>query len=1319
MNKKSKILSLLLCLIMLLSCLAVIPAAADEATDVTQDGENTDQEDAAAGEETVVDTFYTDLEGKINSETYPASKYPWALFTSKDGGETYSFYGAYPILLHHNESVATSKTAGKYPDALWAARFCASASQSVLILLRDDYTWRGKADAVESTVVTTASYLNNGLLIWDEEAGDWATEDVTTTVTNSDGTTTTYYHYTHVYDTGNNNFGLLVGDLTVDLGGHTLDLNSTSTILFSMQNKTTNQTATTITLKNGTVENSSATIFRSFYSKAVTDTVTRRNIDFKMEDLVYKASFGATNAVIQRYETAANSGKIQIDTNVNIINSVIDLSEAQASCKLFQNQSVSGYLNAFISGGEIITDAIKQDSMDYSALASFQSSIDGYTAYTYEDEDGNVFTDAINFDEENATNVIGMEKIEGYDGGYIPTNYRDAEKWPFVLLKKSTSATTYSFLSAHTVYMSNENEQLRYDKNDKKIYIGALHGARLAASSTQDVVIYLRSDYKIRTKETAVEETVYYTKTRLDNYARLWDATIDADNDGIAEGGWATEDVTVTYKGTTCYMYTHVYDTALDNFGNLTGNLIFDLNGNTFDFTSSPSALFPLQNKTRTSTKTCIEVKNGSLTNLSKDIFEVTVGGGSGTVVDSSNTSKTREMIFSMTNVDIKINSTGAQILSRSGTEAYVISGVTYYRVIPNVTLTMENCTIDLTALETSAYTMFSNTATSCIYGDWDAESGAATTLSSATNYGTMTVSVNGCTILSKNLPTTASADYSDISGLVVRRDEDGYTDSVSVQQTEILGYIVTEYGKISYDYRDSSVYPFAIFKKGDTSYTFLSVLKYYSTNDSNGESVLSYLFTQNGQADVKLQDIVVLLRTDYQKISSEGDYHNFAYHTWNSLTIDLGGNTLSLGGVSLIPLNLKKNTTRTEASTITVKNGTLDSTATVVRISQGAANGHKLDYGVNINITDVKFDSTNSTINVVKTNDSVPGLIADYFTRTGSPYPINIIFSGCTVAEGKSIAWDTKTYSSPYLGISITCEHEDGESSCEFCDAGEKVMIDGYNVTLGELLAMNFYVSNLHDVDTIKLTVANEETIIKLADLESESDGIYKITAKVSSIETRSAIKIEFLDANGEAINIMTSTVNGVSSYTTSVYAYAQTLAVCTAEDQKNVKAAAQALINYAAYAEKYFAAKNGNEFDIEDEFTFASALSTEKIDTTLPSGNTNALGVACLVLDSATKIKIELLENTYEGGFDNNGKENIAIVGGYIEISGIDAKNLDTNYTFTVDGAQISVSAVGVAAMVVNDTNGADGISIYDADFVNLMKALYEYSTACKALV
>ena len=99
-------------------------------------------------------------------------------------------------------------------------------------------------------------------------------------------------------------------------------------------------------------------------------------------------------------------------------------------------------------------------------------------------------------------------------------------------------------------------------------------------------------------------------------------------------------------------------------------------------------------------------------------------------------------------------------------------------------------------------------------------------------------------------------------------------------------------------------------------------------------------------------------------------------------------------------------------------------------------------------------------------------------------------------------------------------------------------------------------------------------------------------------------------------------------------------------------------------------------------------------------------------LILEDKTLIRINL-----KGAADfSSDCKNVCYVeedgNYYVYVCGVDARNLDTVYTFTVNGINVSISVMGVASIVAN-TEG------YSEDFVNLMKALYLYNVAADAFV
>ncbi len=278
--------------------------------------------------------------------------------------------------------------------------------------------------------------------------------------------------------------------------------------------------------------------------------------------------------------------------------------------------------------------------------------------------------------------------------------------------------------------------------------------------------------------------------------------------------------------------------------------------------------------------------------------------------------------------------------------------------------------------------------------------------------------------------------------------------------------------------------------------------------------------------------------------------------------------------------------------------------------------------------------------------------------------------------------------------------------------DTSAMVGLGGYSTTLGELLGINFYASNIpENVAKAVITVAEVEDEIAASDFAKQNDGTYKISSKVSSIQARENISIAFYNDADEQMVIFTDS-SAAYSYNTSVYEYANELISDPAQTE-NVKDAAEALLNYAAYAEKYFCKLES----IDSAYSAESLEKVSSVDSALITGtvygDSDKLGNVKLVLNNATKIRIYLndaavvtSENADVVYVENDGEY-------YIDICGIDAKNLDTVYELKIDtDYTVKISVLGVASVVAGDSD------TYGNDFVNLMKALYLYSVACEKL-
>ncbi len=275
-------------------------------------------------------------------------------------------------------------------------------------------------------------------------------------------------------------------------------------------------------------------------------------------------------------------------------------------------------------------------------------------------------------------------------------------------------------------------------------------------------------------------------------------------------------------------------------------------------------------------------------------------------------------------------------------------------------------------------------------------------------------------------------------------------------------------------------------------------------------------------------------------------------------------------------------------------------------------------------------------------------------------------------------------------------------------------VKLEGYSTTLGANLGMNFYAKIPAEVKKAVITTAGATKTINISELSADIYGRYKFTVELSSIQTREDVNIRFFsEADTEIAVIAGNSGYKTGGCTASVYEYAQQLTADGSQSEA-VRNVAKALIDYAAYAENYFDKDGG--FDITSAFPNADTRTVESLDPDsvkgTVSGASQKLGEVRLILDSATKIRINLSAAALVESDNANVKYIAEGNKFYIDICDIDAKNLKTVYTFTVDGKEVKINVLGVAAAVVANAE------LYGDDFVNLMKALYLYSKACDEL-
>ena len=159
-----------------------------------------------------------------------------------------------------------------------------------------------------------------------------------------------------------------------------------------------------------------------------------------------------------------------------------------------------------------------------------------------------------------------------------------------------------------------------------------------------------------------------------------------------------------------------------------------------------------------------------------------------------------------------------------------------------------------------------------------------------------------------------------------------------------------TEYGTIPYDYTDVEKYPIVVFKKDET---------FIGAFDSWKNALDSVGLIEKTANTGKGVDSVILFRKDYIHSVGTGNLHSF----YNNVTVDLGGNTVTLEKQNFLGLYIYRNeTSEVTFGNITVKNGKFinkaENTAPVC-LDGGAAVTMPVNYSVNFE--NVRFTVINS----------------------------------------------------------------------------------------------------------------------------------------------------------------------------------------------------------------------------------------------------------------------------------------------------------------------------------------------------------------------
>lgn len=327
---------------------------------------------------------------------------------------------------------------------------------------------------------------------------------------------------------------------------------------------------------------------------------------------------------------------------------------------------------------------------------------------------------------------------------------------------------------------------------------------------------------------------------------------------------------------------------------------------------------------------------------------------------------------------------------------------------------------------------------------------------------------------------------------------------------------------------------------------------------------------------------------------------------------------------------------------------------------------------------------------------------------RTDLMFPENIDFS--TVGVKEYVVWRSNVASQPTpIRFTLTTTHVDSnkDNECEGCGA----IVDGIGKAHGINLGLNGTISVNIFMELTEATIADEgaymhteygdkEFDISVKDAEVR-DGLYAFSVEVPAKDVDQQITSYVVRSNGDT---------GVK-YTYSVKEYAEKIA----ETQPETAALMDKLGAYGTYAKAFFA---GESVEATEEM---QAVTKETLDSFAHTVEGNVAGIQVLgmslILESETTIRMYFsATNAIENYTFKIAEKEVEAKAGdgyyYLELTNINAKDLDTMYAFEISDGEnnftLTYSALSYARTAI-----ATG----DVELAKLAQALYLYNQASNA--
>lgn len=261
---------------------------------------------------------------------------------------------------------------------------------------------------------------------------------------------------------------------------------------------------------------------------------------------------------------------------------------------------------------------------------------------------------------------------------------------------------------------------------------------------------------------------------------------------------------------------------------------------------------------------------------------------------------------------------------------------------------------------------------------------------------------------------------------------------------------------------------------------------------------------------------------------------------------------------------------------------------------------------------------------------------------------------------------------------------------------------IESWNLTLGDQIGVNFYVSTDDAANTqVSFTVAGKETVINASDAQQNDEGLYVFSTGVAAAQMTDPIAVEVL-VNGEVVDSGSYTIRQYVDY------------ILSGNYTDEEKALVKAMLNYGGKAQVYFG-YNPSELANAD-ITVTEADIPQSAGSFSVAGNVDGFSFygCTLVFRAKTAVRFYFRGDVTGHSF-KAGEKTVTPVEKdglwYVEVAEINPQDLDQPVTVTVSD-ELTVQYSPLDYIVRMSGKGT-------SELAALLKALYTYHQAAVAYI